>query len=52
LILRLAAFMTVVITVGIIIALLLPSIDFFREVPVFEFLFGTVFDSNDLQGVV
>jgi phosphate ABC transporter permease protein PstC len=41
LILRLAAFMTVVITVGIIIALLLPSIDFFREVPVFEFLFGT-----------
>jgi phosphate transport system permease protein len=33
--------MTVVITVGIIIALLIPSIEFFRQVPVFEFLFGT-----------
>lgn len=39
--LRFAAALTVVITVGIIIALLVPSIEFFREVPVFEFLFGT-----------
>lgn len=40
-VLRLAAALTVVITIGIIVALLLPSIQFFAEVPVFEFLFGT-----------
>lgn len=39
--LRVAAALTVVITVGIIIALLIPSVEFFREVPIFEFLFGT-----------
>lgn len=41
LLLRLAAVLTVVITLGIVIALLVPSIEFFREVPIFEFLFGT-----------
>ncbi len=40
-VLRLAAALTVVITIGIIVALLLPSIQFFAEVPIFEFLFGT-----------
>ena len=39
--LRMAAALTVVITAGIIIALLIPSLQFFAEVPVFEFLFGT-----------
>lgn len=39
--LRIAAAITVVTTVGILIALLVPSIGFFAEVPVFEFLFGT-----------
>jgi phosphate transport system permease protein len=35
-----AAGVSVLTTIGIIIALLLPSIDFFREVSVVEFLFG------------
>lgn len=39
--LRLAAAVTVVTTVGILIALLIPSLSFFAEVPVLEFLFGT-----------
>lgn len=39
--LRVAAALTVVTTVGILIALAIPSIGFFAEVPVFEFLFGT-----------
>ncbi len=39
--LRLAAFLSVAITVGIVIALLRPALDFFREVPVADFLFGT-----------
>ena len=39
--LRVAAGVTVVTTVGILIALLIPSIGFFAEVPVIEFLFGT-----------
>jgi phosphate transport system permease protein len=39
--LRIAAAITVVTTVGILIALAVPSIGFFAEVPVFEFLFGT-----------
>lgn len=39
--LRIAAGVTVVTTIGILIALLVPSIGFFAEVPVFEFLFGT-----------
>ena len=41
LVLRLAATLTVVTTVGILIALVIPSIGFFAEVPVTEFLFGT-----------
>jgi phosphate ABC transporter permease protein PstC len=40
-ILAVAAGITVVITVGIVIALIIPSIGFFREVSVVEFLFGT-----------
>jgi len=39
--LRIAAAITVITTVGILIALAIPSIGFFAEVPVFEFLFGT-----------
>lgn len=41
LILRLAAALTVIITVGILVALAIPSIDFFAQVPLLEFLFGT-----------
>lgn len=41
LVLRFAAGLTVVTTIGILIALLVPSIGFFAEVPVAEFLFGT-----------
>jgi phosphate transport system permease protein len=41
LILRIAAAITVVTTIGILIALAVPSIGFFAEVPLFEFLFGT-----------
>jgi phosphate transport system permease protein len=40
-VLRLAAGLTVLITLGIILALVIPSIGFFREVGVGEFLFGT-----------
>lgn len=39
--LRIAAGITVVTTVGILVALLVPSIGFFAEVPLIEFLFGT-----------
>lgn len=39
--LRVAAGLSVLITIGIVIALVVPSIGFFREVPVTEFLFGT-----------
>lgn len=39
-ILRLAAFITVITTVGIVIALVLPAMEFFQEVPVTDFLFG------------
>ncbi len=38
---RAAAILTIIITVGIVIALLIPSLAFFAEVPVWEFLFGT-----------
>ena len=41
LLLRFAAILTIVITAGILIALLVPSVEFFRTVPVFDFLFGT-----------
>ena len=39
--LRLAALLSVVITVGIVLALLGPALEFFREVSVVEFLTGT-----------
>lgn len=39
--LRLAAAITVITTVGIVVALLVPSLSFFAEVSPFEFLFGT-----------
>lgn len=38
---RLAAIVTVIITIGIVVALLVPSLEFFTKVSVFEFLFGT-----------
>lgn len=41
LLLRGAAAITVITTLGILLALLIPSLGFFSEVPVFEFLFGT-----------
>lgn len=40
-VLRVAAGITVITTVGILVALLIPSIGFFAEVPVWDFLFGT-----------
>ena len=39
--LRLAAWLTIVITVGIVIALIIPTLEFFAEVPITDFLFGT-----------
>lgn len=39
--LRLAAWLTIAITVGIVIALIVPSIEFFAHVNPLEFLFGT-----------
>jgi phosphate ABC transporter permease protein PstC len=41
LVLRLAAVLTIVTTVGILISLLIPSLSFFAEVPLTDFLFGT-----------
>ncbi len=38
---RIASLLTVLITISILIALAIPSLTFFAEVPVFEFLFGT-----------
>lgn len=40
-VLRIAALLTIITTVGILIALLIPSVEFFAEVPVWDFLFGT-----------
>jgi phosphate transport system permease protein len=45
-ILRLAAFLSVAVTLGIVVALLRPAIDFFREVPLSDFLFGTTWRPN------
>ena len=45
-VLKLAAFLSVGITAGIVVALLLPAIDFFRAVPVSDFLFGTSWSPN------
>jgi phosphate ABC transporter permease protein PstC len=39
--LAIAAGITILITVGIVVALIIPSIGFFSQVNVFEFLFGT-----------
>ena len=38
---RIASILTIVITLGIVAALLVPSLEFFAEVPVWDFLFGT-----------
>ena len=40
LLLRLASILTIVITAGILVALLVPSLEFFGTVPVTDFLFG------------
>ncbi len=39
--LRAAALLSIAVTVGIVLALLLPAVEFFREVSVWEFLTGT-----------
>ncbi len=44
--LRLAALLSILITVGIVVSLLLPALDFFRQVPVVEFLTGTSWKPN------
>jgi len=44
--LRLAALLSVLITVGIVIALLRPALDFFREVSVIDFVTGTKWRPN------
>ena len=41
-VLRLSALLSIAITVGIVLALLGPALSFFREVPVLDFLTGTV----------
>ncbi|MFZ1412402.1 MAG: phosphate ABC transporter permease subunit PstC [Micropruina sp.] len=38
---KLSAWVSIAITIGIVVALLIPSIDFFRQVSVMDFLFGT-----------
>jgi ABC-type phosphate transport system permease subunit len=40
-VLRLAAWLTIVITVGIVVALIVPALEFFRQVSITDFLFGT-----------
>jgi phosphate ABC transporter permease protein PstC len=40
-VLRLAAWLTIVITVGIVVALIVPAVEFFRQVSIGDFLFGT-----------
>jgi phosphate transport system permease protein len=42
----LAAVVSIATTLGIIISLLLPAVDFFREVPLKDFLFGTEWRPN------
>jgi phosphate ABC transporter permease protein PstC len=39
--LRLAAWLTIAITVGIVLALIVPTVEFFRQVSILDFLFGT-----------
>ncbi|MDP9444231.1 MAG: phosphate ABC transporter permease subunit PstC [Actinomycetota bacterium] len=45
-VLRVCAGLSVVVTVGIVVSLLGPALDFFRQVPVVEFLTGTVWRPN------
>ena len=40
-VLRLAAWLTIAITVGIVIALIIPAVEFFTQVSITDFLFGT-----------
>lgn len=40
-VLRLSAWLSVAITIGIVVSLLAPALEFFREVPVLDFLTGT-----------
>ncbi len=44
--LQAAALLSVLITVGIVLALLRPALDFFRDVPIMEFLTGTSWRPN------
>lgn len=39
--LRIAAALTIVITVGIVFALIVPALEFFAEISIVDFLFGT-----------
>lgn len=43
----LAALLSVATTIGIVISLLIPALDFFRDVPIAEFLGGTRWAPND-----
>jgi phosphate ABC transporter permease protein PstC len=45
-VLRLAAVLSIAITVGIVVSLLIPALDFFREVPWTDFLTGTSWRPN------
>jgi phosphate ABC transporter permease protein PstC len=45
-ILRLAALLSIAITIGIVVSLAIPAMDFFRQVPVLDFLTGTSWRPN------
>jgi len=45
-VLRLAALASIAITAGIVVALLIPALDFFRQVPVLDFLLGASWRPN------
>jgi phosphate transport system permease protein len=46
LVLKLAAFLSVLVTVGIVVALVRPAVEFFRSVPLGDFLLGTTWSPN------
>ena len=46
-VLRLAAWLTIAITVGIVIALIIPAVEFFTQVSITDFLFGTRWRRRD-----
>jgi len=46
LLLRAAAFVSVFTTIGLVVSLSLPAIDFFRQVSILEFLFGSTWSPN------